>query len=250
MPVTVALVDAQSARRLNTFSLLARDSQLMIDRSWCFHSPEALITWLIDSPLRPDVILFDLDCGGFKASIEWLREQLWHIRQLRPRSRLVCMTNHIDDDLICLAANAKATGYIVRRDVGYGVPALVTQATQHAAFVCSPSVEERVHRYVSRRQSVHCIPHWRLYDKLTPKEQTVAELLFISGLTPATVSQLTQLGQPSVHTYKQRVRKKVRFAVEEGYYDSPRTSRLAHQSKLSDSDVFHLLTRLPQPIVH
>lgn len=130
-----------------------------------------------------DVVLMDLTMPGL-SGLEATRQ----IKERFPQVRVLVLTMHADEEYIFQVLRAGASGYLVKQAAPEELVAAIHAVYQGASFL-SPTISKRViDEYVRRaEEGVVTDP----YDKLTPREREVLQLIAEGHSNREIAEQLT-----------------------------------------------------------
>lgn len=130
-----------------------------------------------------DVVLMDLTMPGL-SGLEATRQ----IKERFPQIRVLVLTMHADEEYIFQVLRAGASGYLVKQAAPEELVAAIHAVYQGASFL-SPTISKRViDEYVRRaEEGVVTDP----YDKLTPREREVLQLIAEGHSNREIAEQLT-----------------------------------------------------------
>lgn len=165
---------------------------------------------------EPDVALMDISMpnGGGLAAIAT-------VKQTRPRTRVLVLTVHDELGYVRAAADAGASGYVVKNVVDTELLAAIRAIAQGRSFMDSSVSLESRQLMQTRAADGSCE---RTAAQLTEREREVMARV-AEGYTNSQIADQLRLGVKSVETYRSRVMQKlgltsradlVRFALECG----------------------------------
>jgi two-component system response regulator NreC len=174
---------------------------------------------------EPDVVLMDISmpAGGGLAAIA-------AIMAFRPRTRVLVLTVHAEQGYVRAAADAGATGYVVKNAVDTELLAAIRAVAQGRIFM-DTSLALAVAARSIRSQPVDA-DRGQSVSQLTEREREVMERV-AEGYTNSQIAEELRVGVKSVETYRSRLMEKlgltsraglVRFALECGVL-APGTGR-------------------------
>ncbi len=149
---------------------------------------------------RIDVLLLD---AGAAKSAKALTEQIELIRSCVSDAAIVCLGSDVELDYVQAAAEAGASAYLIRDNVGIGIAWAVRFVLDTVGFVVSQDISKL---YEPFSNSYVVLPARRAHPKLTHRIEQALQLCVVEGL-PAELAA-TEMGV-STST--------VRSYVKEGY---------------------------------
>jgi len=166
---------------------------------------------------EPDVVLMDISmpAGGGLAAIA-------AITALRPKTRVLVLTVHAEQGYVRAAADAGATGYVVKNAVATELLAAIRAVAQGRTFMDTSLALGIAARSIRSRPVEG--DGGRSVGQLTEREREVMGRV-AEGYTNAQIAEELRVGVKSVETYRSRVMDKLgltsradlfRFALECG----------------------------------
>jgi DNA-binding NarL/FixJ family response regulator len=192
------------------YAMQAVNSYLAWDRrtrvTFMAESPETMWAYINETPLAelPDVITLDVNtwagnAAGLQMTISRLRERIKELMVL-------CLGQEVDPTLVEAAAEAGASGFLLKQDVRFQIAWAIVYAMHHdfvvtetVARVCEGMFQPRIFR---ARQ----LPERREYPELTARIRQAIRLCVVEGM-PAHLAA-DEMGI-SLHT--------IRGYIKEGY---------------------------------
>jgi len=116
--------------------------------------------------LEPDIVLMDLalpDMGGLEATIEILR--------LRPRIRVLVLTQYETEAYALPILKAGAAGYIVKKETASELAAAIRAIHRGDSFLCPPVARAVLEGYLRAREATDP------YDALSDRERQVLQMV-------------------------------------------------------------------------
>ena len=163
---------------------------------------------------RPDVVVLDITMprlGGLEAARR--------IRKALPKTRILVLTMHEDEEYVLKMVRAGASGYVVKESAASELLAAVRALRGGQAYFAPAA---------ARAVSEAFLAGGRLpedpYDRLTDREREVLQLL-VEGRTNAQVAELLFVSAKTVDNHRTRLMEKlgvhnaaglVRFAARRG----------------------------------
>jgi two-component system response regulator NreC len=166
---------------------------------------------------EPDIVLMDISMptgGGLAATAA--------ITAFRPRTRVLVLTVHTEQGYVRAAADAGATGYVVKHAVDTELLAAIRAVAQGRTFMDTSIALGTAVRSI--RSQPETADRGHKVSQLTEREREVMERV-AEGFTNSQIAQELGVGVKSVETYRSRVMEKlglgsradlVRFALECG----------------------------------
>lgn len=143
-----------------------------------------------------DVVVLDLSLGG-RSGLEVLKE----LKQLRPRTPVLVLTMHSEEQYARRAFKAGAAGYITKDSPRAELRRAITKVAEGGRYL-SPALAERLVLDLERGEDRP--PHERLSDR----EFQVLTLI-ASGKTVGEIAALLSLSDKTISTYRARILEKM-----------------------------------------
>ncbi len=151
----------------------------------------------------PDVVVLDSDHIG---GPEKLTDVINQLRQRIARVKVICLAQVIDTSLVEAAANAKASGFLLKQDVRLQIAWAIVY-TLESDFILTASIHRACHGiFNSRIFHARVLPEKRDYPELTDRIRQAIKLCVVEGM-PAHLAA-DEMGI-SLHT--------IRGYIKEGY---------------------------------
>ena len=128
--------------------------------------------------LEPHVVLMDLalpDMGGLEATIEILR--------LRPRTRVLVLTQYESEAYALPILKAGAAGYVVKKETASELAAAIRAVHRGDSFLCPPVARAVLEGYLRARDAADP------YDALSDRERQVLQMV-AEGRTNREIAEL------------------------------------------------------------
>lgn len=119
--------------------------------------------------LQPDVVVMDIampSLNGLEATRQISRDN--------PKSKVLILSSHSDDEYVQQLTDAGASGYLVKQTAAQDLVAAIREARKGNAFF-SPAISKRLLDHY--RASIGKPPSDRRSPKLTPRELEVLQLI-------------------------------------------------------------------------
>ncbi|MBI2831564.1 MAG: response regulator transcription factor [Chloroflexi bacterium] len=152
--------------------------------------------------LSPDVVLMDIampGLGGLEATLE--------IMKIRPRTRILVLTQYTDTEYIYRFLKAGAAGYVLKKAVGSDLLAAIRAVSQGRAFV-DPEIADKVIKGFLERTEVP--EDELLYDGLSDREKQVLKLI-AEGNTAQQIADTLHLSIKTIMTHRTNLMEKLGF---------------------------------------
>jgi len=143
-----------------------------------------------------DVVVLDLSLGG-RSGLEVLKE----LKQLRPRTPVLVLTMHSEEQYARRAFKAGAAGYITKDSPRAELLRAIVKVAEGGRYL-SPALAERLVLDLERGEDRP--PHERLSDR----EFQVLTLI-ASGKTVGEIAALLSLSDKTISTYRARILEKM-----------------------------------------
>jgi DNA-binding NarL/FixJ family response regulator len=159
---------------------------------------------------RADVVLLDISMPG-RGFLDLLRD----VRERHPRTRVVVLSAHAEDEYAIRALRAGAAGYVTKDRSSQDLLAAIRKAHAGGRYV-SPTLAERLAAGLAADDGTP--PH----EALSDREYQVLQLLG-AGLSAKEIAARLGLSAKTVSTYRQRILEKlelkttadlIRYAVQ------------------------------------
>jgi DNA-binding NarL/FixJ family response regulator len=159
---------------------------------------------------RSDVVLLDISMPG-RGFLDLLRD----VRERHPRTRVVVLSAHAEDEYAIRALRAGAAGYVTKDRSSQDLLAAIRKAHAGGRYV-SPTLAERLAAGLTVDAGTP--PH----EALSDREYQVLQLLG-AGLSAKEIAARLGLSAKTVSTYRQRILEKlelkttadlIRYAVQ------------------------------------
>jgi DNA-binding NarL/FixJ family response regulator len=161
---------------------------------------------------RVDVLLLDISMPG-TGFLDLLRT----LRERHPRTRVLVLSGHAEDEYAVRALRAGASGYVAKERSPQDLLAAIRKAHAGGRYV-SPTLAERLAAGLT--DDAEAVPH----ETLSDREYQVLQLLG-AGQSVKEIAAHLELSAKTVSTYRQRVLEKlglkttadlIRYAVQRG----------------------------------
>lgn len=201
LKVLVMDTDFYALQAINNF--LAWDRRTRVTN--LSEDPHDMWSYIKRTPLAelPDVVILDADhLGGPEA----LRSMLNQVRHSIENVMIICLAQNIDTQLVAIAADAGARGFLLKQDLRLQIAWAIVYARDHD-FVVTPSIakasEGMFHHRIFHART---LPERREYSELTDRIKQAIRLCVVQGM-PAHLAA-DEMGI-SLHT--------IRGYIKEGY---------------------------------
>jgi DNA-binding NarL/FixJ family response regulator len=163
---------------------------------------------------RPDVAVLDLSMprlGGLEAALR--------IRKARPKTRVLVLTMHDDEEYVLRTVRAGASGYVVKDGAASELLAAIRAVSAGQGYFGPQAARALASRYEQGRERPD-----DPYERLTPREREVFQLL-VEGRTNAEVAEVLFISPKTVDNHRTRLMERlgvhsaaelVRFAARRG----------------------------------
>jgi DNA-binding NarL/FixJ family response regulator len=161
-------------------------------------------------PNRPDVILLDMlfrDRGSIKEKPKGLGTIQRILETTGLDTRVLCISNVIDLDIVVKAINQGAHGYVAKHQVEEGLVDVIEQV-YNGAFVVSSAIAEIIIGVVNTVLSGPSVifPDEKRIS-LTPRKEEIATLIFRYGMSAQLVADKLGIAKSTVDTHVKQIRK-------------------------------------------
>jgi DNA-binding NarL/FixJ family response regulator len=151
--------------------------------------------------LHPDVALMDISMPGLNG-LEATRQ----IKARVPGVRVLVLTRHVNEEYVYQILRAKASGYVVKQ----AAPAelvLAIQAVHRGDTFLSPSISGKVvEEYIRRAEAT--VSSEDSYDRLTPREREVLQLI-AEGHTSPEIAEMLHISVKTVGHHRTNLMNKL-----------------------------------------
>lgn len=195
MPIKVLLVDDHKIVRQGVSAYL----QTLKDITVIGEAASAVEAIESVEALHPDVVLMDLEMPGDLDGIAATR----HIRKLAPKTQVIVVTSHHQDEYIFPAVRAGAISYLLKDIEPDELAAAIRKAAQGEAVLDS-RVASRIIRELQGLRSDEVNP----FTELSEREFEVLRLI-AAGRSNAEIAENLVLGESTVKTHISSILKKL-----------------------------------------
>ena len=163
---------------------------------------------------RPDVVILDISMPRLNGL-----EATRRIRKALPRTRVLVLTMHDDEEYVLRAVRAGAAGYVVKDGAAAELVAAIRAVSAGQGYF-GPQAAKALAAGYERGEAADPDP----YERLTPREREVFHLL-VEGRTNAEVARLLFISPKTVDNHRTRLMERlgvhnsaelVRFAARRG----------------------------------
>ena len=154
--------------------------------------------------LKPDVVLMDITMGDM-SGLAATRE----IRQRFPRTKVVALTMHDDEEYLRQMLDAGATGYVLKRAAGVELAVAIRAVYRGEVFVY-PSFTRVLLGDLVRSGGGAQSDERNSYELLSEREKQVLHLVALGHTNKQIAGQLF-LSVKTVETYRARIMSKLRL---------------------------------------
>ncbi len=211
MTTTIVLADDHHVVRKGIRALLEAEADFRL----VGEASDGLETVQLVERLRPDVLVLDLMMPGLNG-IEVARQ----VGQRSPKTRVVILSMHANDDYVLEALRTGAIGYVLKEASISELVEAVRDAAAGRRFLSPVLAERAIDAYVRQTQESTL----DRYETLTDREREVLHLA-AEGLTNAEVAERLSISPRTVETHRGNMMRKlklenqtdlVRYALKKG----------------------------------
>ncbi len=191
------------------YALQAINAYLAWDRRtrvvFLAESFEQMWEHIAKSPLAelPDVVVIDADhCGGPQGLIDTIQK----LRQKIAGSKIICLAQFINAELVAAAAEAKACAFLLKRETRLHIAWAIVYAVEHDFVISQGIAKASAQVFHSRVFHAKILPDRQEYPELTERIRQAIKLCVVEGM-PAHLAA-DEMGI-SLHT--------IRGYIKEGY---------------------------------
>jgi DNA-binding NarL/FixJ family response regulator len=149
------------------------------------------------SDQRPDVVLMDIEMPGMDG-IEATRR----IKEESPGSRVIMLTEHVEDLTLARAVEAGASGYLAKTEGIDEIPRAIRIAHRGEPLL-SPDEVHGLLRALRHRRSQEASERQRV-DRLTPRETQILQYM-ADGVAPPRIAEALSVSPYTLRTHIQNV---------------------------------------------
>lgn len=152
--------------------------------------------------LTPDIVLMDIampGLGGLEAMLE--------IRQLKPETRVLVLTQYDNTEYIYRFLKSGAAGYVLKKAAGNDLVAAIRAVYQGKSFV-DPSIADKVIKGFLERPDVK--EDEIVYESLSDREKQVLKLI-AEGYTAQQIADILHLSIKTIMTHRTNLMDKLGF---------------------------------------
>jgi DNA-binding NarL/FixJ family response regulator len=142
---------------------------------------------------RPDVVLMDIQMAGLNGL-----EAAAGIAREYPRTRVIMLSMHADEEYVVQALRAGASGYLLKNAGAVELAEAIKRVAQGETFL-SPAVAGQVGDYIRR---VGQEP--TSLDRLTPRQREILQLI-AEGNTTKKIAQVLTISVKTVETHRSQL---------------------------------------------
>lgn len=165
----------------------------------------------------PDYVVID---ANHVSGVDGLRAVMDKLRQLLPKARIICLAQQLDPDLVHVAAEKGARGFLLKHEVGLRVGwAIVYGETRD--FTITPGVESAMRSQKTthpRVQRAAVLPQSIEFPQLTERVKQALEL-WLGGMPAYLIADELGIAQSTVRGY---IKKAYRILESTVDFDFPR----------------------------
>lgn len=175
--------------------------------------------------LRPDVIVMDIEMPSLNG-LEATRQ----ISKESPRSRVVILSAHSDEEYVQQLTEAGATGYLIKQTVSLDLVKAIREAKKGNAFF-SPAISKRLLQH--HRTSMGKPLGEKKSSKLTPRESEVLQWI-AEGHANKQIADEMLISIKTVEKHRQQVMNKLEIHEVAGLTRYAVTRRIIEHPKSID----------------
>lgn len=164
-----------------------------------------------------DIVLLDLSLGG-RSGLEVLKE----LKQIQPRTPVLILSMHSEEQYARRAFKAGAAGYITKDSSRAELWKAIDKVIRGGKYV-SPEMAEKLVTYIEKASDAE--PQ----DTLSDREFEVMRLI-ASGKTVSEIAEILALSDKTISTYRARILEKM------GMKTNAELTRYVIQHRLADGD--------------
>ncbi|NDJ54021.1 MAG: response regulator transcription factor [Chloroflexi bacterium] len=139
---------------------------------------------------RLDAIILDTSLARSLTALETMIQAL---REISPDAELICLGQTADADAALIAAQAGASAYLLREDVGLGLAAAVQFVLWSPRFVVTQGI--------STFAGMAILPERRRYERLTQRIEQALWLCVVEGLPAELAAEEMGVSTSTVRSY-------------------------------------------------
>jgi len=166
--------------------------------------------------LRPDVVIMDIGMPGLNG-LESTRQ----IKERYANIQVLILTVHTSEEYVFQILRAGASGYVVKQAAPKELISAIRAVNRGDAFL-SPSISRKiVDEFVKNGAAT---TQWDSYEKLTPREREVLQLI-AEGHTTRVIAELLHISVKTAETHRAHLMHKLdmrstaeltRYAISKG----------------------------------
>jgi DNA-binding NarL/FixJ family response regulator len=166
--------------------------------------------------LRPDVVVMDIGMPGLNG-LESTRQ----IKKHYPDVQVLILTVHTSDEYVFQILRGGASGYVVKQAAPKELISAIRAVGRGEAFL-SPSISRKVVDELVKNEAAST--DWDSYDKLTPREREVLQLI-AEGHPTREIAERLHISVKTVETHRAHLMEKLdmrstaeltRYAISKG----------------------------------
>ncbi len=163
---------------------------------------------------KPDLVLLDITMPGLNGL-----EVAAQIRRENPRSKVIILSMHADEDCVHLAIKAGASGYLLKGSAFMELRIAIQAVAQGEAYFCT-GISRQLADQLSRPRSFDSDAE----RHLAPRQREILQLI-AEGKTAKQIASLLHLSIATVYTHRKRLMEKleitdmaglVQYAIQTG----------------------------------